>query len=229
MSEWTVVKANRQVVASGSGGEPPSELQPGQRLLLGPRGSFRRHRATADFTGLELRPPIYVVSSASSLATDEALVLTLGEPATLFVDGDPVGDVLPGDTSITFDEAGQYQFLLRPTDPETTTLEAGLPITVTAGGAPPASDLRVEEKQPTLLQAVRAKLDDFDLAITRAEAREAAAEEIRTRTITTNGEAVQALRDLAAIEKQNANDLAAIVRHVRRGFFAVASLLARKR
>jgi hypothetical protein len=230
---WTRTDlATRRIISSGQSARIPKE-HPGSALIVGVRGDSRTQRATADFRKLEQRPTIGASLSALTTGELEPITLTLGEPAHVFVNDGSLGVLTAGETShtIAFEEAGVYDVQITPASPDATTLPRTLSVAVTEGGTPAPADITVRERRATLAQAARAKLAEFDVAITRAETREAdaAAVEAAAPSIADLTQAKTALGELARIQKQTNNDLALIVQHLRRAIYALVEITTRGR
>lgn len=227
---WTKVEVGtRRIVSAGQTAGPPT-VGPRHRVILGVRGDAKTQRSTVGYDGLEPRMPLAITTDPSppTIGTGEALRLTASEPFLLVgPDGDPIGDV-PEEGTVAFDEEGEQTITCYPTAANTTALPVEIPVTVTAGGTPEAADLRVGERRATIWRAVEQRLADFDTAVARAEARRDAAEEIRTRTITTQAQAVAAIRDLAAEVRNTNADLASAFRHLKADIRGLVEIIRRR-
>jgi len=230
---WTVFDpATRKILYSGSGKLPPVNIPAGAEWIAGVSGDPATQRMTGNRQSVEARPEASVSLSSLTVGELEPTTVTVPEQSRVFVDG-ALFATLEAETeyAVAFEEAGTYRVDVVPVSSETAALPRQIEVTVTPGGTPAPADLTVPEKQNTLLGAARNKLAEFDIAITRAEAREAdaAAVEAAASGITTIAQVKAALEELARIEKQTNNDLAAIVRHNRRALYALVEITTRGR
>jgi len=203
-----------------------SSVAPDAPHLAGVSSDPATQRMREDLLGVEPKTEVEVVLGPLPVAPEAPLLVTLGAPCRVVVDGEAIATLAAGATSIAFPSAGTYRVTFVPVE-DALYLPALLEVEVAGVPAPALADRVAPELEGALQQRLSNLLDRIEVLAQHAVTGGAFVDEIRARPMTNAAEIRAALKDLGLAVSKSFEESAEQMRAMRKSVMVVREFMRR--